>query len=70
LIPGLTFSFVKKEDMVEIRQHVTFELQVRALKNVPGVYINAENCQSLESLKLDEVPLTHKCTNYWVTFED
>lgn len=34
------------------------------------MYINAENCQTLDTLRLDDVPLTRKCTNYWVSFQD
>lgn len=43
---------------------------MRALKNVPGIYINAENCQFLDTLNLDDVPVYRKCTCYWATYED
>lgn len=61
---------MREEDRVKIRDTVTFEMQIRALRNVTGMFLNAD-ISNLEALgSLDAVPLHRKCTCYWVTFTD
>lgn len=45
-------------------------MQFRLLQNAPGFYLNAENCQQLETLNLEEMPLENKCTMYWLKYTD
>ena len=66
----MTIQFVKDEDKIRVRDSVTFELQIRLLRNVTGIYINAENCPDLETIKLDDLPIDKKSTMYWITYED
>ena len=35
---------------------------------MPGTYINETNCQSIESLNLDEVPEERKSSIFWLTY--
>lgn len=68
-MPGAVFTFIKEEDRIKIKEYLTFEIQIRALKNVPGMFLNAE-CSNLDQVSLDDLPPERKCTHYWVTFED
>ena len=69
-MPGMTINYVKEEDKIKVREQISFELQIRLLKNVNGIYINNENCPNLEAINLDDLPLEKKSTMYWIIYKD
>lgn len=46
------------------------EIEFRLLQNIAGVYINADNCQQMETLNLDEIAIERKGTQFWLKFRD
>lgn len=69
-MPGAVFTFIKDEDRVKIREYLTFEIQIRALKNVTGIYISSDSVSNMEGINLDDLPAERKCTHYWLSYED
>lgn len=69
-MPGAVFTFIKDEDRVKIREYLTFEIQIRALKNVTGIYISSDSVSNMEGINLDDLPAERKCTHYWLSYLD
>lgn len=68
-VPAEAFK-VPAAERIPIEPFVRMELEFRLLDNINGVYINQENCSTLETLNLDEVPVEMKSSQYWLTYKD
>ena len=68
-IPKEAFK-IPEAELIPIQDNVCFELELRLLDNIQGVYINETNCQQLENLNLDEIPEERKSSLYWVQYRN
>lgn len=68
-VPESAFK-IPAQDLIPIQDNVSFELELRLLDNITGTYINDGNCQQMESLNLDEIPVERKSALYWLRFEN
>ena len=61
---------VPEADLIPIEDKVKLELQFRLMDNLVGIYLNDENCRSLDQLNLDEVPVERKSSMFWLTYRN
>jgi hypothetical protein len=61
------------KEPIEVTDNIKFEMQLRLLQNVKGIYVNGDNCSALyasedrkEPLNLDDVSLDKKSQLFWI----
>jgi len=61
---------IDTSDHIPIEKDFTFELNFRLLSQIPGVYLNPENCPESLGLDLTSLPAEKKSSVFTMTYTD